>query len=636
MNLSKNNLANILVNNAKISVPIFQREYSWEEERVKTFWLDLLKTSKDDKLTHYMGTMVRSKEATLDGDVSHYLVIDGQQRMTVTMLLAASIREYIKKNKDLNSHILNGVSEKIKLRKQNDLNNRKLHLPGILDDTYIHFQIEEQRYKKFYPTELNKDRTVYNAVVYKAEADKRKRHHRHFELLKDLIHSSFEQADLGVEPEDKIQFLHSILDGLSRMILAYIELDETDDPQQIFESINYKGEPLTVTDLIRNHILTLTEESGRESLFEHIWSPLEDSLCQIRDRNEGVLRKSLFDGFFRAYAGMNGDVVSGKQLYSRLRDLLQNEIQGARDVDAIIHKMEHFSDYALTDQTLMWSDANVSEELSKSVKKFSSLDFITPMSLLMLFYGRSQVNRPDDVTISNVFSILENYYVRRALLGKSVKRMSDFFAHLCVKHKNEKPQALDFPRWLQSKLISETNGDFSNLKPISDNELRTEITRARVYANNKSATRFALCAIEISRSSSNGIINNLEKLDIEHVLPQSHEKTWMDDLQKWNKSTEGFPSEEAKRILWVNDNVDLLRDTLGNLTLTNFNRDLKNYSFLKKRDYTDSKSNEKGYRHTNIRIARDDFGNLEMWNFDMIKERTQKLCDEFISIYPQI
>ena len=640
MEPTKQELSEILTLNAKISVPIYQRQYAWEEERVQAFWEDLIRVSKDKDSTHYMGTMVKRPEPSLSGGVSHFMVIDGQQRMTVLMLLTSAIRDYIKGDQSLADYI--SSSERVRLRSSADSYGVFLHLPRFVDGSYLHYLSARQIHPKFLPTELNKDREVFTHVVYEGKADKRKKHHRHYQLFLDALkNSAVDFAKLHPEVTDfnesRVMFLHELLDGLSRMQVVFIELEETDDPQQIFESINHKGEPLTVTDLIRNHLLTLANEGERQILFNKIWEPLEECLCQKRDKNEGVLRKSLFEGFFRAYVGMSGKVVPGKKLYAELRDLLQKDLNGVdgSDTPQIVSRLTKFYDYSHAYQCLVWSGAGVSPQLSAVVEKFARLDFVTPMSLLMLYFGRNPHNRPNDEITAKALKVLENYYLRRALLGRTVKRMSEFFAHLCVLWSSELPQSDQFPNWLEKKLISETKQDFENLKPVSDVELFAEIQRSRVYSLSRTATSFALCEIETARSTSTGTVSKLASLDVEHVLPQDHEKYWMEDLKNWHADQPDYPSDLVSQERWINDKVDLLRDTLGNLTLTNFNRNIKNFSFSKKRDYQDETTAEKGFSVTNIRIARDDFGVLDRWTFGMIEERSTKLCREFVAIYPE-
>ena len=115
----------------------------------------------------------------------------------------------------------------------------------------------------------------------------------------------------------------------------------------------------------------------------------------------------------------------------------------------------------------------------------------------------------------------------------------------------------------------------------------------------------------------------------------------MDDLVLWHEGEEGFPADQDLAVRrknaenWVNDRVDLLRDTLGNLTLTSFNRSLGNLCFLEKRDY-EKNEKEKGYAKCNIRLTRDDFGTLENWTFSAIEKRSVSLAIELCVLYPEL
>lgn len=56
-------LHKILNYNLQMIIPIFQREYSWEKEPVKTLWEDILKLYKsierNGSTTHFLGPIVR-------------------------------------------------------------------------------------------------------------------------------------------------------------------------------------------------------------------------------------------------------------------------------------------------------------------------------------------------------------------------------------------------------------------------------------------------------------------------------------------------------------------------------------------------------------------------------------------------
>ena len=644
----KQRLGAILRDEGQLTVPMYQRQYSWEEEDVKIFWNDLVEISQQLDGTHYVGTMVTQKGEPMHGGIENEIIIDGQQRITVLMLLTAAIRDAVKFDSKLAKAIQDKTSINVKQRREADERLKNLHLDLLLRDSYLFNESDGRNFKKFIPTELNFDRDVFNSVVYEGKADGRKRHYRHYTVLRNSV------ADYAGIPKSEVELakertteqieasiikLNAILDGLFRMELVYIQLGSSDDPQQIFESINHKGVDLSATDLIRNHILSIGGEAGKYSMFESIWKPIENSLCMLRQKNEGVLRKALFDGFFRSYMGMNGRVVPGKKLYSELRDLLASNIEESDNVPARVAKLRSFSEYAASYESLSYSACDrLSDDLRVHVDRFSRLDFSVPMSLILKFYGNR--THPRDHEVGAAFKILENYFLRRALLGKTVKGMSEFFAHLSLQYDPSQIAHDAFPQWLTDKLIVESAGVFKELKPVPDSSLLEEIRRARVYANSRNATRFVLSALEADISG--GVtVEGLHDIDIEHVLPQEHTGHWMDELISWHSGMADFPQDQnsvtlrKKAEAWVNDRVDLHRDTLGNLTLTSFNRSLSNFSFITKRDYQKGEK-DKGYKTCNIQLTRRDFKDLDKWTFSQIEQRSSDLCKELIKIYPEL
>src|SRR5207253_1620586 len=66
---------------------------------------------------------------------------------------------------------------------------------------------------------------------------------------------------------------------LDRLIFIRIKLNEKDDAQSIFETINYAGVPLSAADLARNFVLGLASgTSNQQELNKAYWQPLESRL----------------------------------------------------------------------------------------------------------------------------------------------------------------------------------------------------------------------------------------------------------------------------------------------------------------------------------------------------------------------
>jgi len=76
------NLNQIFSNGKIYRVPIYQRDYSWQEENWADLWTDILTVLASEQ-PHYMGAIVLQGT---DGKI--YAVIDGQQRLTTLSLIA--------------------------------------------------------------------------------------------------------------------------------------------------------------------------------------------------------------------------------------------------------------------------------------------------------------------------------------------------------------------------------------------------------------------------------------------------------------------------------------------------------------------------------------------------------------------
>ncbi len=106
---------NEIFNQRFFRIPDFQRGYSWEEQQLQDFWEDL-KNLKEDKL-HYTGLLtvellskdeVRNKETwqddlwLFDAKLKAYYLIDGQQRLTTSIILINEILDKVGDEDDLN------------------------------------------------------------------------------------------------------------------------------------------------------------------------------------------------------------------------------------------------------------------------------------------------------------------------------------------------------------------------------------------------------------------------------------------------------------------------------------------------------------------------------------------------------
>ena len=77
--------------------------------------------------------------------------------------------------------------------------------------------------------------------------------------------------------------LADLLKGIARFRVVSIALDPTDDPQQIFESLNATGRPLTESEKVKNWLLMGLPDEEQQDLHDNHWMVIERSLGVVQN-----------------------------------------------------------------------------------------------------------------------------------------------------------------------------------------------------------------------------------------------------------------------------------------------------------------------------------------------------------------
>ena len=84
----------------QFQVPLYQRTYSWTESQHSQLWRDILEQGEamsagTARSNHFIGSVVIAPSPTLQAaGIQHWLVVDGQQRLTTLMLALAALRDH--------------------------------------------------------------------------------------------------------------------------------------------------------------------------------------------------------------------------------------------------------------------------------------------------------------------------------------------------------------------------------------------------------------------------------------------------------------------------------------------------------------------------------------------------------------
>lgn len=144
MQAKETKLQEIIEGTKQYVVPLFQRTYSWTKDEWNTLWEDLIELSEmDTPRTHFMGSMVSMPNASAPEDVTKYLLIDGQQRLTTIFILLTLLRDKSKENE--NNHLADEINNTLLVNQYKKENERYKLLPTQVDRTAYQNLIEGRK-----------------------------------------------------------------------------------------------------------------------------------------------------------------------------------------------------------------------------------------------------------------------------------------------------------------------------------------------------------------------------------------------------------------------------------------------------------------------------------------------------------
>jgi hypothetical protein len=89
INIGATNISNLFNGTTTVSVPSFQRNYSWAKDQIEQFLLDIYESAESHQ-PHFWGPIVLLRLPASHSDLQ---IIDGQQRITTTMIFLSIVRD---------------------------------------------------------------------------------------------------------------------------------------------------------------------------------------------------------------------------------------------------------------------------------------------------------------------------------------------------------------------------------------------------------------------------------------------------------------------------------------------------------------------------------------------------------------
>ncbi len=543
MEPKKSFLANLLQQEVQYQVPIFQRTYAWDKKQWFTLWTDVLdlyeRESDKSERPHFIGSIVLT-ELGAKGDVPLYSVVDGQQRLTTMIVFSLALADAITALGS-ESHISFRDRYMVNQYAKND--KRYKLLPSRPD-------------KEAFLSLINRTSTLPSHAITRA-----------YTYFQDKVRKEF-----GTNVEDCIRMYDVVFNRL-QAVCIYIDKDE--DPYQIFESLNAKGEPLAVADLIRNYLFAGLDEMRQTELYEQYWLPMEQLLAKSKDG---------LSSFIRLYLMRNGKKVARYNVYSDFK----LEAEGHKE-----HILETLHQRA---QQL----ANLFVDVPQGVMPSAEAAWIRAMDMSsffpLMFQFLDQYDRED--------LALKAKDLGRHLLNVMIRR---FFAE------SKSNEVVRLVGAMLRDLLSEEKDTYYEtllnrltLDLCPDDAVVAKAVPTRPLYDQPGIVvkcRTILEMLEIGYGHKEQA--DLTRASIEHLAPQT--------IGPWKAMLSDEDQEGYNE--WIH--------TLGNLTLTGYNSELSNKLWTYKQDAL-NKSNYELNRY---------FADQPVWNRAAALARAEALVPDVLKVF---
>ncbi|NUQ75921.1 MAG: DUF262 domain-containing protein [Polyangiaceae bacterium] len=611
MQVQKTTVESLFTHERRYVVPLFQRPYVWgREEQWEPLWDDIcdiaernfvaIKNENPDDVIHphFMGAIVLQSRRVSGDHLPVLDVIDGQQRLTTLQLVLVVLRDLANAK---------GEAPTAKWATARTANGNAL------------INTETEQYK-VWPTQRDQAQfiEIYNAgscaklqAKFPAKIGRRKATRP---LMVEAYLYFYQAMDEWlIEKGDAVLGCRALRLALQRHLeIVQIDLDETENPQEIFETLNARGVPLLASDLLRNFIFRRAKGASLpDALHKKYWARFEvpENPAQPEglrfwevEIRQGRLSRARLDLFVQHYLSMKleRDVRVG-ELFREYKTWIETR----KPFSGVEEELQEFVRYADLFRALLRPDTNSPTDLFAARLHAIDVNSIYPLVIGLL----GEPHLPSDER-DGIFIDLESFLVRRLVCGRPTKNYTRLFLALLTDFR----KGGVFKRAAFRNLLVAGKTESSDWPDDATFELSWNTVDA-YKAIKPERVEMLLRAIEMkSRSSKSEPILLKGPLTIEHVMPQSWSAYW-----PLPAKTDGVDPLEARE--------EVIHD-FGNLTLVTqgLNSTVSNGPAAQKLPEL--------FKHSNLELNKY-FVNRTTWTEKDIRDRGKALFELAKEIWPR-
>lgn len=524
-------------------IPVYQRNYDWKIKQCSRLFDDIENLIREGRPKHFFGAVVGKADGAWK-----WIVIDGQQRLTTVSIFMLAL-----------SHAID----------QGALECAEEGLARRIRKSYL--VIDEGDEVKFKLKPVKDDDLAYRSLFrneeYFVESSNVTANYRY--LMQRIVESEHTADQLW--------------DALCKLEVMFLDLENHDDPQRIFESLNSTGLALSESDKIRNLVLMGLGNDDQERLYNEFWNRIEK---EVDFRTDWFIRWYLVT--------KTGKTPNEHAVYEAFKSYLHSS---ELDVEAVLADMLDYSRYcrAIINSSSGYSDVDT------AMSRFNLIMGDVLLPFLMPVLADVKNDSTDEHDFLRIIEILESYVFRRITASIAANSLNKIFATAYGELRKLRKNNERYSDILTHLLLKRDGGG----RFPRDDEFRESFEARNMYNIRPNYRAYLFECLENGRSNdSRDIANALSAgaVSVEHVMPQTLSESWRRELG---------PDHAEVHATWLN--------RIGNLTITGYNSTYSNASFERKL------SMDNGFNRSPYRIN-EFIRNQQHWGAKQIEDRTHELA----------
>lgn len=568
---TKEFLSSFFTNNYQYHIPFFQRSYVWTEDNWVLFWEnmeeELIAFNNQEPSEHFIGTIITKQLSSDNYSTQPMELVDGQQRLTTIALVLKALAD-------------TSTGE----------------YPNLAENTNKLLKFQDSKGNEFIRIKHSKVDSKYFEEVMNGQ---------NFAILPNHKHPIIEgykffMGKLRGFPDAQRDDLKNML--LNRFPVISMLLEEKDDEQEIFDTINSLGVRLSIGELLKNFVF---RDDKLKPEYPAYWFEIfenDEETIQFWDATKTAGRTPRTNLELLLYCFLiieTGDEIRLEKLYKEYKKFLKDKSLEDK-IDFLKDLKNYASDYQNFPSGTELNEIAFEEDEKRLFHVIQYLEITTVYPLLLYIYRQVE----DREERKKCLKLLESYLVRRTVCKLSSKNYNRLFIGLINGFKNG--SSLDYTSFSQAIFSLD---DDTNRMP-SDEEFQRGFRENYLYNKYAREVLFCISLYHVSDKKSDVSKLSVDSYSVEHILPKKWESNW-----SVSGMTETMKDERHRKL-----------KTLGNLTLVtgSLNSKMKNAAW---------KSKKKALRdYSKLKITTE-YLDKESWDETEITSRSNTLANDALKIW---